>query len=101
MDAARRGSITDLTELANFWQEMPDLITRGVLDVFFAHLDESMVPSNQGPTAPQSAQASRAFMALLGVSKSGNFSPDRTSHLTSIIRALPGMFRDHSALKHG
>lgn len=91
MDAARRGSITDLTELANFWQETPNLMTKGILDVFFTHLDASKVPTTQDLAAPQSALASRAFMALLGVSKSGNFNPDRTPYLASVIESLPGM----------
>jgi hypothetical protein len=91
LESARRGSITDLTELANFWQETPNLLGMGVLDVFYAHLDLGKAPTTHDPAAGASLAANRAFMSLLGLSKAGNFISDRKEYLGAIIKAWPGI----------
>jgi hypothetical protein len=85
----------ELTELANFWQEVPALLLMGVLDVFFLHLDESKVPITPDPSASQSQIADRAFMALLGVSKAGAFLEDKMGEGISkgAMKAWPGIFK--------
>lgn len=62
----------------------------GLLDVFFSHLDENKAPSPDDPGADRSAPAGRAFMALLGVSKTGDFISEESPYIEAIFKAWPG-----------
>ena len=95
LESARRGSISDLTELANLWQEVPNLLTLGILDVFYVHLDIGKAPTTHDPVANASAAANRAFMSLLGLSKAGNFIGDDKEYSRAIIKAWPGIYNFH------
>src|ERR1700733_10768185 len=92
LESARRGSLNDLTELANFWQEAPNLLTMGILDVFFAHLDATKAPDTHNPAPDASALASRAFISLLGLSKAGSFIGGDSKCAAAIIKSWPGIF---------
>ena len=96
LESARHGSIGHLTELANFWQEAPNLLKMGILDVFYAHLDVRKAPPTQDPAAGASAVANRAVMSLLGLSKAGTFIGDSSEYSGAIINAWPGIFVLHN-----
>ncbi|KIM77726.1 hypothetical protein PILCRDRAFT_11814 [Piloderma croceum F 1598] len=98
LESARRGSLNDLTDLANFWQEAPNLLTLGILDVFLAHLDATKAPDTHNTAADTSASASRAFISLLGLSKAGGFIGDDSKYAgaiikSAIIKSWPGIFK--------
>jgi hypothetical protein len=81
-----------LTQLANFWQEVPILLTMGILDVFYTHLDVGKAPSAGEPAADTSATSNRAFISLLGLSKAGTFIDDGKEFSGGIIKAWPGIY---------
>ncbi|KAF7364695.1 hypothetical protein MVEN_00339100 [Mycena venus] len=95
LEKARRGSIADLSNLANFWQEVPDLLSLGILNVFFLHLNADKafeVPSEANDRSPM---AERAFCALLGLCKSADcFLPGAPHHRDpAVLKAWPGIFK--------
>ncbi|KAJ7769082.1 hypothetical protein DFH07DRAFT_806830 [Mycena maculata] len=95
LEKARRGSIPDLKDLANFWQEVPELLRLGILDVFFHHLDVGKafaVPSEENERSPI---AECAFYSLIGLCKAGeHFLPGAAHHRDPVVlRAWPGIFK--------
>jgi hypothetical protein len=79
-----------LADLAEYWENVPGLLTMGILDVFFHHLDESKVPTDPDQFFNKSQDVDRASMALLGFSKPspreiGEYSKD-------MVRAWPRIF---------
>ncbi|KAJ6614791.1 hypothetical protein B0H10DRAFT_2043399 [Mycena sp. CBHHK59/15] len=95
IDSARRGSIPDLKNLATFWQEVPELLPLGILDVFFSHLDADKVFTVPSVANERSPLAERAFYALTGLCKSGNFLLPGTPHHhdPAVLKAWPGIFK--------
>ncbi|KAF8215211.1 hypothetical protein K438DRAFT_1561466 [Mycena galopus ATCC 62051] len=96
LDKARRGSIPDLKDLGNFWKEVPDLASLGVLDVFFLHLSADKAFAEPFSEANERTPVvERAFYALLGLSNSGEyFLPGASHHRDPALRkAWPGIFK--------
>ncbi|KAJ6585582.1 hypothetical protein B0H19DRAFT_1368857 [Mycena capillaripes] len=94
IESAKCGSIPDLKDLANFWQEVPDLLSLGIFDVFFHHLNPDKafaVPSEANERSPLAACA---FYALFGLSKSGDYllRPPH-NHDPAVLKAWPGIFK--------
>ncbi|KAJ7490685.1 hypothetical protein FB451DRAFT_1079464 [Mycena latifolia] len=95
LENARRGYIPDLKDLANFWQEVPELLSLGILDVFFHHLDADKaftVPSEANERSPT---AECAFYSLVGLCKAGDYLlPDAPYHHDpAVLKAWPGIFK--------
>lgn len=91
IDAARRGSVSELITLANFWQEIPNMVSLGVMDVFCTHLDERKAPSF--PNVPRVEDANLAFMSLLGLSKLTDYPDDDRSLGDLVLRTWPGIYK--------
>ncbi|KAJ7120472.1 hypothetical protein C8R43DRAFT_1151718 [Mycena crocata] len=92
LDNARRGSITDLKDLANFWQEVPELLSLGVLQSFFHHLDADKAFVVPSPANERSNIAECAFYSLLGLCKSGDYLVPGTPYHRdpAVLKAWPG-----------
>ncbi|KAJ6487237.1 hypothetical protein C8R47DRAFT_1216429 [Mycena vitilis] len=96
IDSARRGSTSDLKLLANFWQQqVPDLVSLGILDVFFHHLNADKAFSVPSEANQRSPLAECAFYALVGLAKSGDFLVPGAPHHRdpAVPKAWPGIFK--------
>ncbi|KAJ7861827.1 hypothetical protein B0H14DRAFT_2741409 [Mycena olivaceomarginata] len=97
LEKARRGSIPDLKDLANLWQEVPDLrlVSLGILEVFFLHLSADTAFADPSEANERTPTAERAFYALFGLSKSGDcFLPGTPHHRNpAVLKAWPGIFK--------
>lgn len=92
MDAARHGSIRELTELANYWQEVPELQEMGVLEVFYAHLDATKAPDAPITGVEASPASKRAYMALLGLTHIREFANNKSGRVAAekLLKSWPG-----------
>ncbi|RDB14658.1 hypothetical protein Hypma_016492 [Hypsizygus marmoreus] len=93
IDAAHRGSLLELTEIANMWQEAPQVLSMGVLDVFFRHLDANTTPTNPERAIDRNSTIDRAFMSMVGLTKAGNFLTEHDDFGDAITKAWPGVFK--------
>ncbi|KAJ6494134.1 hypothetical protein DFH09DRAFT_1206826 [Mycena vulgaris] len=95
LDNARRGSVPDLKDLANFWQEVPEFLPLGILDVFFHHLDADKAFTVPSIANEKSPAAECAFYSLVGLCKSGDCLQSGASHHRdpAVLKAWPGIFK--------
>ncbi|KAJ7160279.1 hypothetical protein C8R46DRAFT_1001507 [Mycena filopes] len=95
LENARKGSLPDLRDLANFWQEVPEFVSLGILDVFFHHLNADKAFVVPSPANDSSPLAEYAFAALLGLTKVVTCLHPAGSHYRhpSIRKAWPGVFK--------
>ncbi|CAK5266463.1 unnamed protein product, partial [Mycena citricolor] len=100
IDKARAGSMVDLTDLANWWTQVPELVPLGVINVFFHHLDGAtldaiMASQSPTPTPRQAEQILLATNALFALCHCGPLlsfgGPYHDG--TALRRAWPGIFR--------
>ncbi|KAJ7094703.1 hypothetical protein B0H15DRAFT_830575 [Mycena belliarum] len=95
IENARRGSLTDLNDLADFWQEVPELFPLGILDVFFHHLDAGKAFAVPSLANHRSPAANCAFASLAGLCKAGDYLLPGAPyhHDPAILKAWPGIFK--------
>ncbi|KAF7799425.1 hypothetical protein EIP86_010660 [Pleurotus ostreatoroseus] len=92
LDAARRGSVPEITVLTNAWTDVPGLISpTDALDVFFFHLASDKVPAT--PEELFSDPPNLAFASLLGLSKINRFFPDQPKLIPRIAAKWPDIFK--------
>ncbi|KDQ55392.1 hypothetical protein JAAARDRAFT_195775 [Jaapia argillacea MUCL 33604] len=100
IEAAKRGSLPDLTTLSSSWQDLPvtPTLTLTILSVFTTHLATSKVPPPPPPSshAPSSTFKSvqLAFYSLLGLSHitPAHLAQAHPSIIPPLLKAWPGIF---------
>ncbi|KAF7969363.1 hypothetical protein HWV62_27486 [Athelia sp. TMB] len=94
LDNARHGSIRDLSELANFWREVPALFNQDVLEVFYTHLDEKRAPNGPNVAMEGTSAATRAYTSLLGLTHVGLFIQNKPGQVAdTLLKHWPGIFK--------
>ncbi|KAJ7133445.1 hypothetical protein C8R44DRAFT_23723 [Mycena epipterygia] len=95
LNNARRGSMPDLIDLANFWQEVPELLSLGILGVFFHHLSSDKAFTVPSVANDRSPAAECAFYSLVGLCKAGDcLLPGAPHHRDpAVLKAWPGIFK--------
>ncbi|KAJ7022650.1 hypothetical protein C8F04DRAFT_1137345 [Mycena alexandri] len=95
LQKARKGSVSDLRDLANFWPQVPELVSLGILDVFFHHLDADKAFVEPSIANERSPVAECAFYALVGLTKAAeHFTPGASyHHHPSVLNSWPGVFK--------
>ncbi|KAK0193942.1 hypothetical protein F5146DRAFT_998440 [Armillaria mellea] len=63
-------------DIANLWREVPDMLSMGLIDVFFFYLNKEPPTDFSRATYEKTPAADRAFVSLLGLSKIFNFLRD-------------------------
>ncbi|PSS34076.1 hypothetical protein PHLCEN_2v1870 [Hermanssonia centrifuga] len=90
LDAARKGSLHEMSILANAWSATPGLIApAAALDVFLTHLMERKVPGSLADKFSDSANL--VFSSMLGITQMGIENDDVLAK--RLVLAWPGIFK--------
>ncbi|KDQ62799.1 hypothetical protein JAAARDRAFT_54674 [Jaapia argillacea MUCL 33604] len=88
---AQRGNLPEAIALGNFWQDFPELLSLGLLDVFFHHTDDSKAPIDSSANH-MDKPVQLAFASFVGLAKVGEFWDAGLLDESKVLKAWPGIF---------
>ncbi|KAK0500301.1 hypothetical protein EDD18DRAFT_1460045 [Armillaria luteobubalina] len=91
---AQVGALQDITDKANLWQEVPEMLAMGLIDMFFFHLYKEPLTDFSRATYEKPPAADPAFMLLLSLSKTSKLTlHGGDPYEQQILDGWPGAFK--------